>query len=158
MRSSDVVDDLGLIDATAHVILETAGTMSLIPSSPRPRLSYHHQAYLFIKEALSATQDMLSRKAASQHDDESAHISGNELLEGIRVLASKQFGMLAPVVFASWGVHDTADFGRIVFELVELGELRRTENDHLRDFEGVYSFTDAFQHDYLIDTSRAFCS
>lgn len=136
----------------------TAGIMSLTPRSPRPRLTYHHQAYLFIKEALSATQDMLSRKAAARTDDEGAHISGGELLDGIRVLASKQFGMLAPTVFASWGVHDTTDFGRIVFELVELGELRRTEHDHLSDFDGVYSFEDAFLHDYIIDTSRAFCT
>ena len=101
---------------------------------------------------------MLSRKGKLLPEDESAHISGGELLEGIRVLASKQFGMLAPSVFATWGVHDTSDFGRIVFELVELGELRRTENDHLSDFDGVYSFEDAFLHDYTIDTSRAFCS
>ncbi len=132
--------------------------MNSIPHSPRPRLTYHHQAYLFIKEALSATQEMLSRKGNLLPEDESAHISGGELLEGIRVLASKQFGMLAPSVFATWGVHDTTDFGRIVFELVELGELRRTEHDHLSDFDGVYSFEDAFLHDYIIDTSRAFCS
>jgi uncharacterized repeat protein (TIGR04138 family) len=132
--------------------------MSLIPRPSRPRLTYHHQAYLFIKEALSATQDMLRRKPASHAEHEGAHISGGELLEGIRVLASTQFGMLAPTVFANWGVYDTTDFGRIVFELVELGELRRTENDHLSDFDGVYSFDDAFLHDYIIDTSRAFCA
>ena len=132
--------------------------MSFIKPSPRPRLSFHHQAYLFVKEALSATQDMLRRKSARAPDEESAHISGQELLEGIRILASRQYGMLAPTVFATWGVHDTGDFGRIVFELVEIGELRRTENDHLSDFEGVYAFEDAFLHDYVIDTSRAFCS
>lgn len=132
--------------------------MSSIQRSPRPRLMYHHQAYLFIKEALSSTQESLRRKTASHPDDESAHISGRELLEGIRVLASRQYGMLAPTVFAWWGVHGTADFGRIVFELVELGELRRTDNDHLSDFEGVYAFEDAFLHDYVIDTSRAFCA
>jgi uncharacterized repeat protein (TIGR04138 family) len=130
--------------------------MSYSQRSPRPRLTYHHQAYLFIKDALAATQELLKRRPAGP-DDEGAHITGRELLEGIRLLASKQFGMLAPTVFASWGVHETKDFGRIVFELVELGELRRTENDHLSDFDDVYSFEDAFWHDYVIDTSRAFC-
>lgn len=131
--------------------------MSLMNRSRHPRLMYHHQAYLFIKDALTSTQDMLRRKPASLSENEEAHISGRELLEGIRVLASRQFGMLAPSVFASWGVHTTSDFGRIVFELVELGELRRTEHDHLSDFDNVYSFESAFQHDYVIDTSRAFC-
>lgn len=132
--------------------------MSSTQHSPRPRLMYHHQAYLFIKEALTTTQETLRRRSPAHPDDESAHISGRELLEGIRILASRQYGMLAPAVFASWGVRATSDFGRIVFELVELGELRRTEHDHLNDFEGVYSFEDAFLHDYVIDTSRAFCA
>ena len=130
---------------------------NLMNRSQNPRLMYHHQAYLFIKDALSATQDMLSRKPPEHAEDEEAHISGQELLEGIRVLASRQFGMLAPSVFASWGVYTTSDFGRIVFELVELGELRRTEHDHQSDFDDVYSFENAFLHDYVIDTSRAFC-
>lgn len=131
--------------------------MNYTKRSPRPRLMYHHHAYLFIKDALAATQELLRRKPAGGPDDESAHISGRELLEGIRVLASRQFGMLAPSVFAAWGVHSTRDFGRIVFELVELGELRRTESDHISDFDDVYSFEDAFCHEYVIDTSRAFC-
>ncbi len=131
--------------------------MSLINRSRNPRLMYHHQAYLFIKDALTATQEMLRRKPPTHAEDDEAHISGRELLEGIRVLASRQFGMLAPSVFASWGVQTTTDFGRIVFELVELGELRRTEQDHLSDFDNVYSFENAFLHDYVIDTSRAFC-
>jgi uncharacterized repeat protein (TIGR04138 family) len=132
--------------------------MSFTQRSPRPRLMYHHQAYLFIKEALTTTQEGLQRRPPAHAHDDSAHISGRELLEGIRILASRQYGMLAPAVFASWGVRTTSDFGRIVFELVELGELRRTENDHLSDFDGVYSFEDAFLHDYVIDTSRAFCA
>ena len=64
--------------------------------------------------------------------------------------------MLAPTVFASWGVRSTHDFGRIVFELVDMGKLRRTENDQLSDFDNGYSFDDAFLHDYVIDTSQAF--
>jgi len=132
--------------------------MSIIRRSPRSRPTYHHQAYLFIKEALSATQELLSRTASAHPHDEGAHISGRELLEGVRILASKQYGMLAPTVFASWGVRDTTDFGRIVFELVEIGELRRTEHDHLSDFDDVYSFDDAFLNEYVIDTSRAFCA
>ena len=130
--------------------------MSLTKRSPRPRLRYHHQAYLFVKEALSVTQQMLGRDTAAESDHESAHISGQELLEGIRVLGAQQYGMLAPVVFASWGIRDTSDFGKIVFELIELGELRRTEQDQLSDFEDGYRFDAAFHQDYVIDTSRAF--
>ena len=130
--------------------------MSLTKRSPRPRLRYHHQAYLFVKEALSITQQMLGRGAAPEADHDSAHISGQELLEGIRVLAARQYGMLAPIVFASWGIRETSDFGKIVFELIDLGELRRTDQDQLSDFDAGYSFETAFHRDYVVDTSEAF--
>jgi uncharacterized repeat protein (TIGR04138 family) len=136
--------------------LSTMGNMSLTKRTQRPRLRYHHQAYLFLKEALSSTQQMLGRDPAAEAHQESAHISGQELLEGIRILAAQQYGMLAPTVFASWGIRDTSDFGRIVFELIELGELRRTDQDQLSDFDDGYAFDAVFQQDYVIDTSRAF--
>ena len=97
--------------------------MSSTKQPCRSRLVFHHQAYLFVKEALTSTQKTLLRKLAAEIDEDSAHITGRELLEGIRCLASRQFGMLAPTVFASWGVRSTHDFGRIVFELVDMGEV-----------------------------------
>jgi uncharacterized repeat protein (TIGR04138 family) len=125
------------------------------PSAPTP-LRYHPQAYFFITEALRQAQELVGKDTAG--DEESAHISGRELLEGVRILALKQYGMMAPVVFRSWGVNATEDFGHIVFELVDRGELRKTEQDQLSDFCEIYTFEDAFQRDYVVDTSKAFRS
>jgi uncharacterized repeat protein (TIGR04138 family) len=122
----------------------------------RSRLRYHPQAYLFVTEALQLTQELLGRELAEQPEEEGAHISGRELLDGIRVLGLKQFGMLAPTVFRLWGVETTEDFGRIVFEMVERGELRKTERDSLADFLDIYTFDEAFQRDYRVETSKAF--
>jgi uncharacterized repeat protein (TIGR04138 family) len=130
--------------------------MSLSAHASPPRLRYHREAYDFVTQALRVAQDLLGRVAAAEADDESAHISGPELLEGIRILALKQFGMMAPVVFAQWGVLATEDFGRIVFELVEREEFRRTERDQLGDFVDVYDFDEVFRRHYEIDTSKAF--
>jgi uncharacterized repeat protein (TIGR04138 family) len=130
--------------------------MALSTPMRRSRLRYHPQAYLFVTEALQLTQELLGRELAEQPEEEGAHISGRELLDGIRVLGLKQFGMLAPTVFRLWGVETTEDFGRIVFEMVERGELRKTERDSLADFLDIYTFDEAFQRDYRVETSKAF--
>ena len=52
--------------------------------------------------------------------------------------------MLAKTVLHSWGVRRTEDFGRIVFALVETGILRKSEEDSLGDFMGVFDFDEAF--------------
>ena len=107
-------------------------------------------------DALQFAQDKLKRPRPRNPDDQHAHITGQELCIGIRELAVKRFGLLAKTVFAHWGVKSTTDFGRIVFELIERGEMRKTERDSLDDFVDVYDFEDAFDRDYAIDTSPAF--
>ena len=121
--------------------------MKLTQSSSR--LKYHTDAYRFVFDALQFTQEKLHRPKLSDPDDESAHISGQELLEGVRELALKKFGLMSRSVFAYWGISATEDFGRIVFELVERGEMRATERDRLGDFLNVYDFDDALDRDAL---------
>jgi uncharacterized repeat protein (TIGR04138 family) len=130
--------------------------MSLSTTPRRFQLRYHPQAYLFVTEALRLTQEILGREPGSEEDEQSAHISGRELLDGVRVMAQRQFGMLAPTVFKAWGVNATEDFGHIVFELVERGELRKTDRDQLSDFQDVYAFDAVFCEQYSIDTKKAF--
>ena len=77
------------------------------------------------------------------------HISGRELLEGIRALAAKQFGYMAKSVFETWGVKSTEDFGRIVFHLVDAEMMRKTEDDSLDDFRDGFDFGTAFEADSL---------
>lgn len=130
--------------------------MSVSSQVAAPRVRYHRDAYDFVTQALRVTQEWLGRSSAAHADDESAHVTGQELLEGIRRLALKQYGMMAPCVFAQWGVHTTDDFGRIVFDLVEREDFRRTERDRLSDFANVYSFDEVFRRNYEIDVSQAF--
>jgi uncharacterized repeat protein (TIGR04138 family) len=130
-------------------------TTSTRPRAPQP-LRYHPQAYLFVTEALRHAQELVGKDHVE--DEESAHISGRELLEGVRGLASKQYGMMAPCVFATWGINTTEDFGHIVFEMVERDELRKTERDQLSDFCDVYNFADVFRDRYAINTDKAFSS
>ncbi|NQV28231.1 MAG: hypothetical protein HQ518_28085 [Rhodopirellula sp.] len=131
--------------------------------TPAASLKYHPDAYRFVDQALRFTQRRLGRTSdAVEHDQEfdedSAHISGPELLDGVRELAIQEFGLLTIPVFRYWGIRTTGDFGRIVFDFIERGAMRKTERDQLTDFFDVYAFEEAFDRDYQIDLTETFAS
>lgn len=101
---------------------------------------YNPDAYFFLIEALDATIKEI-RKQQPEHE---RHVTGKELLDGIRVFALDEFGPMAFTVFAEWGIHSTRDFGEIVFSLVECGRLGKTEKDSREDFNGIYDFEETF--------------
>ncbi|MDA1212605.1 MAG: hypothetical protein O2955_08805 [Planctomycetota bacterium] len=68
------------------------------------------------------------------------HVTGQELCTAICRLALEQYGYMAKCVFNSWGVHKTGDFGNIVFSLIEIGQMRKTDHDRREDFEDVFDF------------------
>ncbi len=82
---------------------------------------------------------------------EMRHVSGQELVRGIEGFAKAEFGPMAKHVLNSWGVSRTQDFGAIVFELVEHGVLRKTDEDRLEDFTDRFDFAQAFERDYYKD-------
>jgi uncharacterized repeat protein (TIGR04138 family) len=130
--------------------------MKVSSRSAAPRLRYHQDAYRFVFDALQHSQEQLKRPRPRDPDDPHAHITGQELCAGIRELAIKRFGLMARTVFQHWGVTSTTDFGRSVFELIDRGEMRKTDRDTLDDFVGVYEFEDAFDRGYAINTAPAF--
>ena len=120
-----------------------------------PRLLFHPHAYVFVSEALKTAQELVTRQVVDRLD-ETHHITGPELLEGVRILGLRLYGLMAPVVFRHWGLSSTDDFGRIVFEMIDRGDMRKSDSDQLSDFHGVYSLDESFAHDYKIDVSKAF--
>jgi uncharacterized repeat protein (TIGR04138 family) len=76
------------------------------------------------------------------------HVSGRELLEGIRDLALRRYGAMAKAVFDYWGVKKTQDFGNIVFNMVHEKVLSKTDEDSLDDFNDVYDFEETFVKQY----------
>jgi len=106
---------------------------------------YHRDAYLFVKDALDHTQKVVVKESREQL----RHVTGQELLEGIRGYALVQFGPMAEMVFAEWGVQRCEDFGEIVFNMVEIGLLGKTEEDSRDDFQNGYNFHEAFRKPFL---------
>lgn len=114
-------------------------------------LRYHREAYLFVREALDHTQSSLSKAKRS----EAQHITGKELLEGVRVYALSQFGPMSRTVLAEWGIHRCEDVGEIVFNMVDHGLLSKTEQDSRQDFQGAYDFDEAFCKPFRPKNSKA---
>ena len=102
---------------------------------------YTREAYLFVREALDYTQRLVGKETRGQI----RHVSGQELLDGIRQFALNQFGPMTVTVFEEWGVRNCRDFGEIVFNMVESSLLAKTEKDTRDDFQNGYDFTETFR-------------
>lgn len=98
---------------------------------------YKADSYEFIMQALGFTQ---------KHFNKTGHVTGKDLLEGIRLMALKLYGPMAKTVLVHWGITKTEDFGNIVFNMIEAKLLAKTEDDTLADFRNVYNFESAFNH------------
>jgi uncharacterized repeat protein (TIGR04138 family) len=101
---------------------------------------FHRDAYTFMREALDFTQKLIGK----ENQGKVRHVTGKELLDGIRQFSLHQFGPMTATVFEEWGIRQCSDFGNIVFNMVEIGLLAKTEKDTHDDFQNGYDFTDAF--------------
>jgi uncharacterized repeat protein (TIGR04138 family) len=95
-------------------------------------------------------------QSSSEEEDEGPqrHVTGQELCEAIRRYALDQYGLMAKTVLNSWGVHETGDFGEIVFNLIRVGRMRKTPHDRREDFDNVYDFGVAFQQEFKIQPAE----
>lgn len=100
---------------------------------------YDERAFLFMLASIEYLQNKLPERR---------HVTGPELTLACRDFALEQYGLLARAVLEHWGVHGTADFGRIVYALVEVGLLVTQPGDRVEDFHGVYGFEQAFDEGY----------
>lgn len=113
------------------------------------------EAYEFLCHALAYTHQMLGIAESTSSDkglEERAicHVSGQQLLEGVRRFALDQFGMMAYTVFRLWGLHSTSDIGEMVFRLIDAGLWRKSDGDRREDFDGLYDFAHEFVSQYRI--------
>ena len=113
----------------------------ILEKDPRDK----RDAYFFVREALDHTQKMVEREGQGKV----RHVSGQQLLAGIREFALSQFGPMVITVLEEWGIRACEDFGEIVFNMVESGALAKTETDSRADFQGGYDFEEAFRKPFL---------
>jgi uncharacterized repeat protein (TIGR04138 family) len=121
---------------------------------------YKFDAYLFVFDALHYAQTRLELGkpyAPEEFEDlddldeqVEHHVSGQELCEAIRLYALEQYGLVAQCVLGHWGVRSTSDFGEIVFNLIDIKKMKKTDHDRREDFDNVYDFDDAFRTGFEI--------
>ena len=104
---------------------------------------FERKAYNFVRQALDHTVKE-TKKKNPERTGKSQHVSGAELLGGIRAYALDQFGPLTKTVLNQWGITRCADFGDIVFNLIEYNVFSKTETDRREDFSDLYDFDEAF--------------
>jgi uncharacterized repeat protein (TIGR04138 family) len=133
----------------------------LVRRDPR----YPPEAYEFVFEALSYANKRLGRVRADGPLAPSPlagegggggeeHVSVAEFFEGLRELALRDFGLMAPTVFSQWGVRRTDDFGEIVFNLIGAGLLDPTTADDRGAFHDHFDLGDGLVNGYHIDAGE----
>jgi len=130
--------------------LEFAEIVSLICKEDA---RFDKKAYEFVRQGLDHTVKELRKKEASKAE-RSRHVSGPELLQGMRIFALEQYGPLTKTVLNAWGLKRCRDFGDIVFSLIEYNVFSKTESDRPEDFADVYTFEEAFVKPYLPSKRR----
>ena len=108
-------------------------------------LRYSIDAYHFVQEGLNHTLKSLKRGGQHAH----RHVSGQELLSGLREFALKEYGPMSKAVLNEWGIKTTDDIGQIVFNLVNSGVLGKNDTDSPNDFKNVFAFDDAFVKPFI---------
>ncbi|MBF0594417.1 MAG: hypothetical protein HQL22_05555 [Candidatus Omnitrophica bacterium] len=106
---------------------------------------YRPGAYEFVLEALRYTQRRFKKER---------HVTGEQLLAGIKDLTIRKFGPLALNVLHHWGVKNTEDFGNIVFNMVHHQLLSKQEDDSFDSFRNGYDFKEVFHQGYRRQLER----
>src|SRR5215471_4404840 len=112
---------------------------------------YAYEAYEFIFAALEHTLQMIEKQDAEKGESKPRHVTGAELMQGVRELALQEFGLMARTVFRQWGVNRTGDFGVIVFNLVEAELMSKTPEDSLADFENRFDLDEVLVQGFRLE-------
>ena len=116
---------------------------------------YKLEAYQLVRDALAYAQDVLELGSVSQESEAGErHLTGQELCHALRLLAIEQFGFMAHTVLKSWGIHSTSDIGEIVYNMIEVGLMRKSANDRREHFNNVFDFEEAFEREFEISVPK----
>jgi uncharacterized repeat protein (TIGR04138 family) len=105
---------------------------------------FHPQAYIFLKEAL----DFTLARIVESNQGRQRHVTGQELLEGFRDLALREFGPMAGTLLREWGLSQCQDVGDMVFHLIDEQVFGKQDSDTKEDFSAIYAFDEAFERPF----------
>jgi uncharacterized repeat protein (TIGR04138 family) len=144
----------------------------LNPEHPLARLlakdrRYKLEAYALVSEAMEYAHNVLGMGSEQPSEPDEGHLdqpkaepsaerhlTGQQLCEAVRQYALEQYGYLAKTVLNSWGIYSTSDIGNIVYNLIEIGQMRKTQQDRREDFDGVFDFDEGLTQSFRIEPPR----
>jgi len=132
---------------------------------------YKAEAYRFVFESLDYAQKRLKfgkkcesepSRLSKEGETEPAepnmevtevsenHVTGQELCQASRLYALDMYGFMAKAVLGNWGIRSTSDIGELVYNMIKIGRMRKTQDDRREDFNDVFDFPTAFDDEYRI--------
>ena len=128
----------------------------LLTDDPR----YTIEAYQFVRESLAYAQDSLKLgqeaieeevpTGATPKPSPERHLTGQQLCEAVRLYALEEYGYMAKAVLNNWGLVSTGSVGDIVYNLIGIGWMKKSDTDKREHFDDVYDFQIVFQNDFEI--------
>ena len=112
-------------------------------------------AYCFVRDSVHKALDNIV-KAKRQNifaDDDPPDIKGADLCRFFRDTLINRFGPSAIDVLDTWNIKRTSDFGKIIYKLIAVDILGKSENDSIEDFDDVFDFTEEFVMPYKQGTT-----
>ncbi|MGB7342589.1 MAG: Minf_1886 family protein [Pirellulaceae bacterium] len=114
---------------------------------------YKFEAYQFIREALQYAHEHMELPEMATAEEievpfgqpQPRHVTGQQLCHACRKYALDQYGYLSRMVLSRWGIESTSDFGELVYNLIRIEQMRKSESDRREDFDDVYDFEEAFE-------------
>ncbi len=108
---------------------------------------YAADAYVFMRQALDTASEHFRKEQSSPH------LSAEELYLGAAAHALEEYGPLARLVLARWGIRHSRDVGAIVYNLIEAGVFGRQEGDTREQFDELQPLTEILDAPYELPES-----
>ena len=108
-------------------------------------------AYCFVRDSVHKALDNITkakRELFFNDEEQPPDIKGADLCRFFRNTLINRFGPCAIDVLDTWNIKKTSDFGKIVYKLIAVEILGKSENDSIEDFDDVYDFTEEFVMPY----------
>jgi uncharacterized repeat protein (TIGR04138 family) len=107
-------------------------------------------AYCFVRDSVHKALDNIAKtkREIGFNNEEPPDIKGADLCRFFRDTLITRFGPCAIDVLDTWNIKQTSDFGKIIYKLISVEILGKSENDSIEDFDDVYDFTEEFVMPY----------
>lgn len=98
---------------------------------------YADEAYLFVAQAV---QNALL--AARRVESRARHITASEIVETAGAVAASEYGALAEMVLADWGIKTNTDISNIVYKLIGANVFAAGPDDAPEQFDAATPIVD----------------